>query len=600
VAKAKGDEEKIIPIHAVRMRLVDGSLVETIANAGTPKFLAYNPKTGKTKTYASIRPEHVSQIEVDIPITDNPVIIVPPDPEAVKEGAVLLPDGIEDYGSTEQLIEEIRQHIHRYVDMPKENETFAAWYVLLSWIHDRLNTLCYYRFLGDTGTGKSRGLDVVGRLCYNACMASGAITPAPIYRMIRAWRGTIVLDEADRRKSDETDEVITILNCGFEKGRPVIRCSKDNPDRLQILPTYGPKVIATRQTFDDKALESKCLTTKMTETDREDIPAVLPQSFYEDEARLRRKLLKWRLDNLDKINPEQVQTVDLSGIEPRIRQAAGSFAVLFAQDEALKQRFKEFLQKYNQEIVLERSETYEGAVVRAIVSLIEQGHMEFTPQQIASEMADNGFMVRGKPPTGRSVGRRLKALGLETRVVWKEGKAQRVISVEEYQVLLKRLIRRYVPLDLISESLQNKLTSLRLLHYIRYSGTPDLLKKEELERESGEEKGYTPIDRKERKDVSGSEGAKEEAEIEVFTQIPGVSMRDLAEMCLLFQVPRPPREVYEKLSNRFNAHQLTAMFEWLKEANYVYQPRVGIYMWDKGRGLPGGLDEDEVSNGGDK
>ena len=118
---------------------------------------------------------------------------------------------------TLKLVEEIRAHIHRYVDMTASKEEFAAWYVIMTWVADRLRTVGYYRFAGDTGTGKSRALDVVGRLCYKPMMLSGAVTPAPIYRLIRRFRGTLVMDEADFSDSTEKREVVTILNCGFRK-----------------------------------------------------------------------------------------------------------------------------------------------------------------------------------------------------------------------------------------------------------------------------------------------------------------------------------------------------------------------------------------------
>jgi len=161
-----------------------------------------------------------------------------------------------------------------YVDVSPFFETISAYYILLSWLYDRVNTLPYLRVLGDTGTGKSRFLDTVGRLCYKATIVSGAITPAPIYRLIRKWQGTIIIDEGDFRASDEKNEVVKILNCGFERGRPVVRSQKDHPDSLQILPTFSPKIIASRKRFDDVALESRCLTEIMQETDR-DVPYLL-------------------------------------------------------------------------------------------------------------------------------------------------------------------------------------------------------------------------------------------------------------------------------------------------------------------------------------
>ena len=197
--------------------------------------------------------------------------VIPISGEEIGLGAVRLPSGIEEYGDTTALLAEIEEHIYRYLDVSDIYRKLAACYILLSWLYDRFNTLPYLRALGDTGCGKSRFLDVIGGLCYKAISASGCITPAPIYRMLRRWGGTLILDEADMKDSDEYNEVVTILNCGFERGRPVMRAVKDDPEDVRVLPVYGPKVFATRRRFQDAALEARCLTEIMVETTRTDI-----------------------------------------------------------------------------------------------------------------------------------------------------------------------------------------------------------------------------------------------------------------------------------------------------------------------------------------
>ena len=160
-------------------------------------------------------------------------------------------------------------------------------------------------------------------------MLSGATTPAPIYRLVRQFRGTLILEEADFRESDEKSEVITILNCGFEKNRPVIRCRKDDPDSLDVLPCYGPKVFATRHGFVDNALEARCLTFIMRETSREDIPALLGETCFKRAMSLRNKLLLWRLRNLSKVNQALVEEIDVGQVEPRLKQLGLPFALPF-------------------------------------------------------------------------------------------------------------------------------------------------------------------------------------------------------------------------------------------------------------------------------
>jgi hypothetical protein len=56
-----------------------------------------------------------------------------------------------------------------------------------------------------------------------AIFASGTCTVSPIFRILDAFPGTLIVDEADFRLSDEKAEVVKILNNGNAKGFPVSR-----------------------------------------------------------------------------------------------------------------------------------------------------------------------------------------------------------------------------------------------------------------------------------------------------------------------------------------------------------------------------------------
>jgi hypothetical protein len=253
--------------------------------------------------------------------------------------------------------------------------------------------------------------------------------------MIKRWHGTLVIDEADFRKTDEKDEVITILNCGFERGRPVIRCLKDNPEEVQILPVFGPKILATRRTFYDHALESRCLTEIMKPTQRTDIPPLLPKAFYESEAHLRNKLLMFRFKHYNLIDVNAISSVDLGDVEMRLKQATMNFAVLFANIPELLEQFRNFLKRYQQELIEERAESHEGMIVGAILALKSRsGDTQITPKDISD------FIERenNEEINPRKVGRVLRSLGLKTE---KRSRGTRALFWDENQLTL--LAKRY-------------------------------------------------------------------------------------------------------------------------------------------------------------
>ena len=216
------------------------------------------------------------------------------DNNLIRHKVVLLPSEPEEYGTTADLVGAIRSFIHRYVDVGPRFEQVAGYYVLLSWVYDAFNELPYLRVRGDYGSGKTRFLLIVGALFYKPFFASGASTVSPIFHTLDAFRGTLVIDEADFRFSDEKAEVVKILNNGKVRGMPVLRTTVSasrefNPRAFQV---YGPKLVASRGYYDDRALESRFVTEELGQRRlRADIPINLPSAYREEALRLRNKLL---------------------------------------------------------------------------------------------------------------------------------------------------------------------------------------------------------------------------------------------------------------------------------------------------------------------
>lgn len=400
-------------------------LYEEIVDGGHPIFLGYNKKSGEIIKASQVMVGEVSYI----PIYSQEVI----------EGAILLPTGAANYGTTSELVNKIKDHIRIYADIPENFLEFTVWYILMSWVYDKQRTVGYLRFDGDTGTGKSRALDVVGGLCYKPMILSGAVTPAPIYRLIKKFRGTLVMDEADFRDSSEKSEVITLLNCGFERGRPVIRCLKDDPDNLQVLPVFGPKVFASRMRFNDIALEARCLTQTMEETDRDDIPPVLGETHKQREMELRNQLLLWRFHTQPLIDPRAMEDIDLGRIEPRLKQTSLPFAVTFKDMPETLDRFKDFLSDYNQELVKERAESYQGRIVYSFFQMAQQHGRDFVTSTLVAEQANNEYQLDLK---ASKIGSILKSLHMRADKKRAVGKQARFIIWDEH--LMRKIRRRYI------------------------------------------------------------------------------------------------------------------------------------------------------------
>jgi hypothetical protein len=288
----------------------------------------------------------------------------------IKKEVVLFPTEPCDYGTEDDLVGEIQAFIHRYVDVSSRYERIASYYVLFSWLYDSFAELPYLRLRGDYGSGKTRFLLTVGSLCYKPIFASGATSTSAIFRMLDCFGGTLIIDEGDFRYSDEKSDLIKIFNNGNQKGLPVIKTEMSgtkefNPRAFEV---FSPKILASRGSFDDKALESRFLTEESGGRKlRRDIPINLPP-IYKDEARaLRNKLLLYRFHNHGK-NHAPTLTLD-ERIEPRLRQIFIPLMRIVSND-AVREELRDLVWRYHLDLRADRSMDVEGQILDVIRTLL--------------------------------------------------------------------------------------------------------------------------------------------------------------------------------------------------------------------------------------
>lgn len=310
---------------------------------------------------------------------------LPPDHPLIDKRIVYFPSQATPYESEEEILSEIRTFIHKYLDISEEFEQIAVHYVLFTWIYDRFNEVPYLRALGDYGSGKSRFLQTIGLLCYKPTFTGGATTPSPIFRIISDIKGTLVMDEADFKLSDMTSDMIKILNMGYQKGGSALRMGGKTMEELKAFDVYCPKIIATRETFSDKALESRFLVEEMgTDKLRTDIPRTLEDSFYSEAELIRNKLLMWRLNNY--FLPIEKRNEVMEDIHPRLNQIVIPLLSII-KDEVIRTNLKTFIIRYNSELVADRGLSWESDIILAILKLeYETKAIEITVKQITDEV----------------------------------------------------------------------------------------------------------------------------------------------------------------------------------------------------------------------
>ncbi|MCU1231000.1 MAG: hypothetical protein JWO97_3884 [Acidobacteria bacterium] len=323
----------------------------------------------------------------------------------VKHHVVLFPSEPVEYGEEADLLGRIREYLRRYVDLSPGFEEIATYYVLFTWLYDAFHEVPYVRVRGGYGSGKTRFLLTVGSLCRLPIFASAASTVSPLFRLLDSFRGTLILDEGDLKHSDMQNELIKILNNGNAQGFPVLRTevSRQKEFDPRAYHVFGPKLIATRGFFQDRALESRCLTEDLRSGAlRAEIPLNLDERHRADALALRNQLLLFRLRNFHRA-PALLQSA-AGNLEPRLEQIFGPLLAVIEDDEARK-RLIGTLGQYNEDLVDERAESVEAEVLTVIRDLVAKGpEARLAMQDVADEFTARYGSQYAKRVTPRWIG----------------------------------------------------------------------------------------------------------------------------------------------------------------------------------------------------
>jgi hypothetical protein len=399
------DENKKTIIPTASAVLDDGTLVE----------MAFQPKQRRTLFAIYNAGRWTLQDAIDLG-SDARLVPFSPNNNLVKNEVVLLPSEPMIYGSEEKLVADIQEFIHRYVDLDTSFEKVATYYVILTWLYDAFNELPYLRFRGDYGTGKTRALLILGSLCYKGFFASGASTVSPIFHTLDAFRGTLIFDEADFRFSDEKAEIVKILNNGNVQGLPVLRTMMNrqrefNPQAFHV---FGPKIVATRGSYDDKGLESRFLTQEMGSRKlRQDIPINLPNSFKDEARELRNKLLLYRFHRRMDVKLDE-SLVDPK-LEPRLNQILLPLLSVVSDDN-LRSELRSMALDAQLSLVADRGLLVEAQVLEIVAELMVGSQRPVVPvADIVSVFIERYGFEYERPITNRWIGSILrKRLNIRT------------------------------------------------------------------------------------------------------------------------------------------------------------------------------------------
>ena len=313
------------------------------------------------------------------------------------------------FGSAAELWKESRQFIYDHLFLPSEElyDVLTAW-VFTTWIVELWPVIPYVFFYGPVASGKTRGLEVLQRLCYRGILA-GNISTAALFRSCEEWRPTLLLDETEIYNQDTRIEVVGLLNSGYRRGQYAIRAKQTNHGiELDVFDVFGFKALAGTKGL-ARTLESRSVMIRMLKARRP-----IRRLIDEDKAtELRNKFLDWRLNTLAINEVSELSELFLERVPP-LEFADGRLIELFTPLLAVSNQGRENIINYAQKTFeirqFEEMATVEAEIIEILTvnDIFDEKNIALTKDMTKLFNAERSEREKWKT---NSVGWRLRGLG---------------------------------------------------------------------------------------------------------------------------------------------------------------------------------------------
>jgi len=153
----------------------------------------------------------------------------------------------------------VRKCFEKYIDFPDSRcYVFFPLWVIGTYFYQMFHSYPYLYITGMKHSGKTKNLELFARLCYNA-MFSTDISPASLYRTVEDTGCTLLIDEAEKIRSDMRGMLLS----GYKKGGKVYRVEETREGKVAVaFNVYCPKAIANIEGIED-VLEDRCISFTM-------------------------------------------------------------------------------------------------------------------------------------------------------------------------------------------------------------------------------------------------------------------------------------------------------------------------------------------------
>lgn len=194
------------------------------------------------------------------------------------------------------LLRDIRQFIARYLVLtPAQLDALALWVVHTHAIDAAEFTPYLHVQSPVKRSGKSTLLEVLELLVARACV-TGRITAAALARVVDGHQATMLMDENDtvfNAGGERAEDLRGMLNNGFTRGKPYIKCHPKDPKATIEFDIFGPKVVSgigrLAETVEDRSIPIEM---------KRKLPNEVTQRFRQRRVSAEAERLSHRADNL--------------------------------------------------------------------------------------------------------------------------------------------------------------------------------------------------------------------------------------------------------------------------------------------------------------
>lgn len=155
-----------------------------------------------------------------------------------------------------ELFIKIKEFIKKFVIVSEEFYHVLTTYIMMTYVYILFQVIPYLWITGEAGTGKSTVMKLLNKLSFNALFCSN-INPANIFRQIDNDGSTIIIDECEKMYGEDKQEIIKLLNQGFNKDGIVVRCVGQN-NKVKKFKSFSPKVMGGINNIDN-VLYERCI-----------------------------------------------------------------------------------------------------------------------------------------------------------------------------------------------------------------------------------------------------------------------------------------------------------------------------------------------------